>query len=453
MHSILLSIVAFLLTSSLVFSQTFTMSNGGSASSCSGTFLDPGGSGNYTSGNSTWNYTICNPAAPSPIYIDFTSFSLRNPLLCSSDVLRIYNGPSTASPLIGSYTGTASPGLVVGTSGCLTFQFQRYGTGFFCSSGGAPGWSATISCTAPPPSGDNCIGALPFCSSTAYNFPNNTSGSAPSGPNYGCLGSEPNPVWYYMEIDVSGPMQLALSQTTGPGGTGAGIDVDFALWGPVSSLAAGCASVMGGGMAPLQCSFSAAPTETIGLGYAGGFGSGASTPPNAVAGQIYIVLLTNYSGSAGYISFNQSAGTGQADCSIILPVDLATFDGRNEGRRNTLNWITTAEHNSAYFAVERSTDGVEWETIENINGKGTTSELTSYVAYDDNFKSVVNYYRLNQYDYDGKNKVSHTVVIDNSLHDKTLQKIVNTFGQEVQADHPGMILFVYDDGTVIKKIN
>lgn len=435
-----------------LFSQSFTMSNGGSASSCSGNFFDPGGTGNYSSENSTWTYTICNPSAPSPIYISFASFSLRNPTFCSSDVLRIYNGPSTASPLIGSYTGNNNPGFVVGTSGCLTFQFQRFGTSFFCSSGGAAGWQASITCTLPPPTGGNCFLSNPFCSSTAYNFPNNTSGSAPSGPNYGCLGSQPNPIWYYMTINVSGPIQLALSQTTGPGGTGSGIDVDFALWGPVSNLATGCSSVMSGSVPPVQCSFSASATETLGLGLSGGTGSGASTPPAAIAGQTYIVLLTNYNGSSGYISFNQSSGAGAADCSIVLPVELSSFTGNTDGRRNLLNWSTSTEYNNAYFAVERSVDGLNWETIEVVNGNGTTTEVSEYMAFDDHFSNTENYYRLNQVDFDGKSKLSMIISIDNSIGDKILVKVVNSLGQEIDDYYKGMVLYIYDDGTVIKKM-
>jgi len=64
-----------------------------------------------------------------------------------------------------------------------------------------------------------------------------------------------------MQINQSGNIQLDLEQTTGPNGTGSGLDVDFALYGPYSSLNAGCSAIDGGDF-PLQCSFSAAPTET-----------------------------------------------------------------------------------------------------------------------------------------------------------------------------------------------
>lgn len=171
---------------------------------------------------------------------------------------------------------------------------------------------------------NTCDTANPFCSSNTYNFPNATSGTAPSGPNYGCLGSVPKPIWYYMEIGTSGTINISIQQTTGPNGTGGQIDVDFAMWGPFTSLSAGCAAITAG-QAPLQCSFSASYSETIGLGMSGGTGSGASTPASAVAGQFYIVLLTNYSGSAGYISFNQTGGSGSADCAIVAPCSITNL--------------------------------------------------------------------------------------------------------------------------------
>ena len=40
-----------------VYSQTYTMTNGGSISACSGTFFDPGGTGNYTYSNAGTSYS------------------------------------------------------------------------------------------------------------------------------------------------------------------------------------------------------------------------------------------------------------------------------------------------------------------------------------------------------------------------------------------------------------
>ncbi len=134
-------------------------------------------------------------------------------------------------------------------------------------------------------------------------------------------GSAPAPIWYWMQIGTAGTMQLTLSQQTT---AGVGIDIDFAMYGPFTSLATGCAAVPAGA-APIQCSFSGSVTETLGLGLPGGVGGGASTPPSAQVGEVYLVLMTNYYASVasnptdaiGTISFSQTGGTGSADCGIV----------------------------------------------------------------------------------------------------------------------------------------
>ena len=53
--------------------------------------------------------------------------------------------------------------------------------------------------------GANCATADPFCTGITYNFPLQTNnGSAESGPNYTCLRTQPNPVWYYLLTWVFG---------------------------------------------------------------------------------------------------------------------------------------------------------------------------------------------------------------------------------------------------------
>ena len=147
-----------------------------------------------------------------------------------------------------------------------------------------------------------CLQANPFCTGTNYSFPNSTN-VQDLGP-VDCLGSTPNPVWYFMEIDQNGPMTFTINQNTA---AGSGIDVDFALWGPYNSLAAGC----GGGTFPvgsaIDCSYSTAATET-------------ATIPNAQIGQFYILLLTNFANQPGTIDFSQTGGTGSADCSFVCGV-------------------------------------------------------------------------------------------------------------------------------------
>jgi gliding motility-associated-like protein len=173
--------------------------------------------------------------------------------------------------------------------------------------------------------------ANPFCSDSSYNFPNTISGHIPTTVDSGCLGSAPAPIWYWMQIGTAGTMQLTLSQQTT---AGIGIDVDFAMYGPFTSLPLGCAAILAGA-APIQCSYSSSFTETLGLGLPGGSGvPGATTPPAAQVGEVYIVLMTNFYSSVvtnpadaiGTISFSQTGGTGSADCAIVCGL-TATNNG------------------------------------------------------------------------------------------------------------------------------
>lgn len=85
---------------------------------CSGSLDDSGGPASAHGGNEDWTYTIA-PAFASSVTINFSSFDLEN----GFDSLYIHDGNSTASPLIGGYTGTVSPGTVSSTAGPLTLHF------------------------------------------------------------------------------------------------------------------------------------------------------------------------------------------------------------------------------------------------------------------------------------------------------------------------------------------
>jgi gliding motility-associated-like protein len=212
--------------------------------------------------------------------------------------------------------------------------------------------------------GDNCAQAFPFCTGTTYTFPNNTSQpSLGAGGIYGCLGSTPNPVWYYMEILNSGNLDITMNQTSSGG---SGIDVDFVCWGPFSSQAAGCSSLSAGNI--VDCSYSTAATEVVNI-------------PSAVTGQYYILLLTNYSNLPGTITFSQTGGAGSTNCGILCAAPLVTA-----GSPQTLTCTTT----SVSLSASSSTPGVvySWSgpggyTSASQNPSGITTAGTYTVTATD----------------------------------------------------------------------
>ncbi len=109
---------------------------------CSAIFYDAGGYVSNYSNNTDYVTTFIAPSSTNPVKASFSSFDLEFEANCGYDYLNIYNGTSTASPLIGTYCGTNSPGIVTSTnlSGALTFEFHA-DPGVTGS-----GWIAFISC-------------------------------------------------------------------------------------------------------------------------------------------------------------------------------------------------------------------------------------------------------------------------------------------------------------------
>ena len=118
------------------------------------------------------------------------------------------------------------------------------------------------------------------------------------------------------------------------------------------------------------------------------------------------------------IAFNDSAVSNysnEADIEITqVPVNLVSFTGEVSGSRVILNWSAATETNNKGYAVERSF-GDNWVEISFVDGKGTTSERSTY-SYTDDFTNETYrggvQYRLKQVDYDGTYSYSRTVLVN-----------------------------------------
>ncbi|MFZ1527422.1 MAG: gliding motility-associated C-terminal domain-containing protein [Ferruginibacter sp.] len=164
-----------------------------------------------------------------------------------------------------------------------------------------------ISVPPPPPPAASCQTAQSFCTSaTPFTVPNITGvPSTASGGVFGCLGSIPNPTYYYLQIQNSGSITIRISQQTT---AGVGIDVDFIVWGPFNSLNATCTGISASNI--VDCSYSTAAVEFADI-------------PNAVAGEFYLFLVTNFNGQAGTITYQQTGGTGSSNCNIVCSVNAS----------------------------------------------------------------------------------------------------------------------------------
>ena len=65
--------------------------------------------------------------------------------------------------------------------------------------------------------------------------------------------------------------------------------------------------------------------------------------------------------------------------------------------------------------------------------------------------TIINYYRLQQTDFDGKSSLSKIVSVDNRDIKKEIKCIYNTIGQIVDIDYQGLKIIVFSDGSSEKR--
>ncbi|HEX6432198.1 MAG TPA: T9SS type A sorting domain-containing protein, partial [Niastella sp.] len=87
--------------------------------------------------------------------------------------------------------------------------------------------------------------------------------------------------------------------------------------------------------------------------------------------------------------------------SVPLPITLLDFDAKPQQSGVHVNWTTTEELNNSYFEVQRSNDGVHFETIGKVNGCGSCQIVMQYSFDDWHPYTATSYYRLKQVDVDG----------------------------------------------------
>jgi hypothetical protein len=105
-----------------------------------------------------------------------------------------------------------------------------------------------------------------------------------------------------------------------------------------------------------------------------------------------------------------------------LPVTLTAFKAEkvNNGMQVKVYWTAASQLNNDYFEVERSNDGVHFESIGQVRGCAVCIDAQKYEYYDNHPLNGFSYYRLKQADRDGKAFYSVIVTINNATRNKII---------------------------------
>jgi len=326
-------IIAFTISFTVqIFGQSAMGGCGGVNSTltqCGGTYADPGGTGNYAN-NSNCVQTICPGTAGQCVTLQLTSLNLEN----GWDYLTVYNGSTATGTPLATLTGTALPGNLTSTSGCLTLVFTSDAIGT------STGWLANVICTPcgsppPPPPGpivaSDCSGSVNICTNSTFQIDPNGSGAVteftsgttsnpstnPFSSNSGCLLSgELNSTWMVVNIASTGTLEFSIGAD---GGSGC---LDWIMW-PYTG-ATTCNQIINNTLAPIRCNWNGACESFTGLATplpAGGDASNFEPELNVTCGQKFLICLSNYSSQSTTLPLS-FFGTATISCSTFTPITV-----------------------------------------------------------------------------------------------------------------------------------
>lgn len=141
--------------------------------------------------------------------------------------------------------------------------------------------------------------------------------------------------------------------------------------------------------------------------------------PSDLWGRTWSVTEINSTGFGAALSAARSNGNLQVDhfritvySTSTLPIELLEFTAAPSGNEVLIRWVTATETNNDYFVVQRTVDGVTFESVDTLDGAGNSTQPISYSLNDRNPLEGVSYYRLKQVDFNGACSYSPFVAIN-----------------------------------------
>jgi len=205
-------------------------------------------------------------------------------------------------------------------------------------------------------------------------IPFNTNTQAETGPNYGCLYIQPNPMWFNIHVSQPGDLIFNLTSPTGN-------DIDFACWGPfnnpttpcTSQLTADCTNCPNNTADPnfypsgnlVDCSYSPNAQENIHI-------------YSAPLGAYYIIMVTNYSNQNGYMVISQSnagqSGAGSVSCQPIVQCNIDSVsltvgncDNLNRYEINGVIYATNAPSSGSVIITDIASNTISVLPVSGTN--------------------------------------------------------------------------------------
>ncbi len=122
--------------------------------------------------------------------------------------------------------------------------------------------------------------------------------------------------------------------------------------------------------------------------------------------------------------------------SSALPVTWLGITGEKEDDYNLIKWSVAQERNVSHYELQKAQeDPLEFRTIGSVESEyGTFSGILDYALEDFSIEAGLNYYRVKQFDFDGKFSFSDVVSINNDTASEEKKFKLNVYPNPVQEE-------------------
>ncbi len=135
------------------------------------------------------------------------------------------------------------------------------------------------------------------------------------------------------------------------------------------------------------------------------------SPSANIVNPVFSLYNSQSSGSGNDFGIDEISITALSLSNNSLPVTLVNFTAQAQTPGVMLKWNTATEINNDHFEIDRSTDGISFDSIGTVKGAGNSNTLKSYSYADAYPMNGTNYYRLKQVDMNGNTQYSPTETV------------------------------------------
>jgi hypothetical protein len=165
-------------------------------------------------------------------------------------------------------------------------------------------------------------------------------------------------------------------------------------------------------------------TVTIEYGLTTAYGNSVATTPATVTGNSPTSITANLTsllpGLYHYrIRATNAAGTVYStDATFVinfpLSINWSSFTAKDMNNQVLLTWETASEKDCDKYEVQKSTNAINFERVANVKAVGNSTKSTIYNYTDASYFKGIMYYRIKQFDTDGKYTYSEVKIINRS---------------------------------------